>query len=129
MTKEELKKIPPGTEITGSITKHMDRRFLSSLDFIGLGDVTVTIDRVELVAKIAYLNGDTKSNVKLLYIAESEKPLALCATNIRALITLCGSTRPKDWKGTRVVLHTEKVMAFGKQEDAVRFVGLAPEKK
>ena len=120
MSKQE--EIPAGKEITGPITKHMDRRFMSSLDLVGVGEITLTIDRVMLIDTLKYGNGDTNENVKLLYFTETPKPLALCDTNIKALIVILGSNKPADWKGRKIVMHTEKVMAFGKQVDAVRFV-------
>ena len=115
--------IPKGKIIEGNITKHMDRRFLSSLDLIGAGEVTLTIDRVELVERLEYLNGNTETNAKLLYFTETEKPLTLCVTNIKALIRICGNTKAKEWHGKRVVVVAKKVKAFGRLVDAVRIIG------
>jgi hypothetical protein len=112
--------LPKGEEITGAITKHMDRRFLSSLDLVGLGAVEVTIDRVEKHAKLDYLNGNTDENAILAYFKGSDKPLKLCTTNINAIITNMGTPKAAEWHGRKITLKVEKVKAFGKMQDAVR---------
>ena len=117
-----MKAIPKGKEITGAITKHMDRRFLSSLDLIGMGVVELTVDRVEKVDKLEYLNGNSNDNVILLYFVETDKPLALCATNVKAIIRVMQTSKASDWKGKKIKLQAEKVKAFGKTVDAVRVV-------
>ena len=63
--------IPKGKEITDAITKHMDRRFLSSLDLMGQGKVELTIDRVEKHDSLRYRNGNTDSNAILIYFKET----------------------------------------------------------
>ena len=60
-----LRPIPKGEQVKGSITKHMDKRFLSSIDLIGAGEVALTIDRVEHHDKIDYENGSKGENVNL----------------------------------------------------------------
>ena len=117
---EAKKPIPKGVEITDAITKHMDRRFLSSLDLVGLGEVEVTIDRVEKHAELEYLNGNKEANAKLLYFVGSDKPLKLCDTNIKAIITNLGTPKVSEWRGKKIRLKVEKVKAFGKVVDAVR---------
>lgn len=117
------KAIPKGTVIKDSITKHMDRRFISSIDLIGNGDVKMTIDRVEHLDGIEYANGNKDTNVNLLYFKETEKPLALNATNIKAIVSIMGSNKVADWEGKKIVLAVRKVQAFGSQKDAVRVIG------
>lgn len=114
------KPVPKGVEITGSITKHMDRRFLSSVDLTGLDDQTVTVERVEKLEKLEYVNGSSDDNAILIYFKGSPKPLKLCATNIRAIVARCGSVKVEDWKGKKLILKVEKVKAFGKMVDAIR---------
>jgi hypothetical protein len=118
-----LKPVPKGEEITDNICKHMDRRFLSSLDLIGAGEVALTIDRVEHHNQIKYANGSNDSNVNLLYFSETEKPLALNTTNIKAIVAIIGSNKVSEWKGNKVKLTVKKVEAFGKMQDAVRIIG------
>ena len=120
-----MKDIPKGVEITDAITKHMDRRFLSSLDLAGQGQVALTIERVEKHAKLDYLNGNSEENAIVLYFAETPRPLTLCKTNIAAIIDAVGSNKVADWHGKRVLLEARKVQAFGKQVLAVRVIGAA----
>jgi len=117
-----LKPIPKGEEITGNITKQMDRRFLSSMDLIGAGDVTLTIARVEHLDNIEYQNGSKDTNVNLLYFKETERPLALNVTNIRAIISILGTNQVKDWVGKPIKLTVKKVQSFGKTTDAIRVI-------
>jgi hypothetical protein len=120
-----MKDIPKGIEITDAITKHMDRRFLSSLDLAGQGQVALTIERVEKHAKLDYLNGNSEENAIVLYFAETPRPLTLKPTNIAAIIDAVGSNKVSDWKGKRIMLEARKVLAFGKQSLAVRVIGAA----
>ena len=117
------KGIPKGEVIVDSITKHMDRRFLSSLDLMGAGDVSLTIDRVEHLTSIEYANGNTDTNVIMIYFKESQKPLSLNVTNIKAIVAIAGTNKAGEWTGKKVKLAVKKVKAFGKMQDAVRVVG------
>jgi hypothetical protein len=119
----QTKPIPAGEEITGAITKHMDRRFLSSIDFMGLGDVALTIGRCEKLAELRYLNGNTEKNAILLYFVETSKPLVLNTTNIRSIVELTGTTKVKDWAGVKITLYTIEGTFFGKPGHAVRIKG------
>ena len=119
---EKLKPIPKGAEITDSITKHIDKRFLSSVDIIGHGAVEVTIDRVEKVAKLEYQTGNTDANAILIYFNETPKPLKLCKTNIMTIALNLKSSKVSDWLGKKIKLEVRTVQAFGKQKPAVRVV-------
>ena len=119
---KKLPPIPKGTEVTDAITKHMDRRFLSSLDLIGQGKLTLTIDRVEKLAELTYGTGRTDTNVKLVYFAGTDKPLKLCVENIRRIIQLFGTGKVSEWKGKKVTFHIETVKVKGKDTPAVRVV-------
>ena len=114
------KPLPAGEVITGSITKHMDRRFISSVDLVGLGDVELTIDRVEKHATLTYLNGNTDENAILIFFKGTEKPLKLCTTNIKDIILTLGTSKVDDWHGRKIKLCVKKVKSFGKLQDAVR---------
>ena len=117
------KPIPAGEVITGSITKHMDRRFISSVDLVGLGDVELTIDRVEKHARLDYLNGNSDDNAILVFFVGTDKPLKLCTTNIKDIITVMGTSNVADWHGRKVKFCVKKVKSFGKMQDAVRVAG------
>ena len=113
--------IPKGEEITDSILKHIDRRFINSLDLIGKGDCAVTISRVEKLPKIKYQDGKSVNNPKLMYFSHTDKPLVLNATNIRLISMALGTTNVGEWKGRKVNIFAEPGKWFGKQQFAVRF--------
>ena len=118
-----LKPIKKGEVVTGSICKAMDRRFLSSLDLIGMGEVELTIDRVEHHDKIEYANESSAENVNLIYFKGTDKPLALNVTNIKAIVYLLKSSKVSDWEGKKIKVVAKEVKAFGKIQSAVRVVG------
>lgn len=120
---KKLAAIPKGEVIKDSITKHMDKRFLSAIDLIGSDAVALTIDRVEHLDSIEYANGNRDSNVNLIYFKESEKPLSLNSTNIKAIVTILGTNKCKDWTGKKIKLAVKTVKAFGDMRPAVRVVG------
>ena len=114
--------IPKGQEITDQITKHMDRRFFSSIDLVGQGVVTLTIKRVEKLAVLKYENGRTDKNVILAYFNEISRPLKLCVTNIRRIVDIVGTTKVSDWTGKKIPFHAEIVKVKGVERPAVRVV-------
>lgn len=118
-----LKPLPKGEEVTDSITKHIDKRFLSSIDLIGQGEVAMVIDRVEHHANITYANGKKDEKVNLIYFVGTDKPLALNVTNIKSIVSLVGSNKVSDWKGKKIKLAVKKVKAFDEVKDAVRVIG------
>jgi len=115
-----MKEIPKGKEITDCITKHMDRRFLNSLDFVGNGTIPLTIDRIELVDMIKYDNGNTEANAKLCYFKETVKPLVLKSVHIRAIVMATKSSVASEWKGWTIGFTAEEGRYFGKDQFAVR---------
>ena len=120
---KKLPPIPKGTEITGAITKHMDRRYLSSLDLMGLGVVELTVERVEKHDEIKYGNGSTDQDVILMYFVGSDKPLSLNTCNIKMIVRCLKTAKVSEWKGKKIKLEVQIVKAFGKMQPAVRVVG------
>jgi len=114
----KLPPIPKGVEITDQITKHLDRRFLSAADFMGMGVVELTIDRLEKLASITYGNGKTEKNVILAYFKGTEKPLSLCLTNALDILEVLGTG--SGWAGKKIRVEVKIVDAFGKKVPAVR---------
>ena len=112
--------IPKGKEITGAITKEMDRRFLSSIDLAGQGTVPLTIDRVEKHAELKYKNGQKKDNAILCHFKEMDRPLELNTTNIKSIITITGTNKVAEWAGHKVGFHAVEGTYFGKRGLAVR---------
>jgi hypothetical protein len=118
-----VKPIPKGIVIEDAITKHIDKRFLSAVDIIGHGEVSLTIDRVEKHARLEYCNGNSDENAILCYFKEvPEKPLKLCKTNISLIILCLGTSKVSDWSGKKIKLTVQKVNAFGKTRPAIRVV-------
>lgn len=117
-----LPPIPKGTPVEGNILKEMDRRFLSSLDLLGRGVVTLTIDRVEKVAKLVFGNGNKEENALLLYFKETPKPLLIKTTNVKAIVSLLGTNIVSKWCGEKVRLTVQNINAFGKTRPAVRII-------
>ncbi len=113
--------IPQGEEITDKITKHLDRRFINSIDLVGEGDVVVTIDRVEKLKSITFENKNTEANPILLYFAKSPKPLVLRKIHASQISSALGTPNVGKWKGRKVTMYAEAGKWFGKQQHAVRF--------
>lgn len=123
------KEIPEGREITGSIAKEMDSRFLNRRYFIGNGTIGLTIKKIESHAVLEYENGDKKENAILCFFEETPKPLDLCNTNIDSIIAVTGSGIGNDWKGKKVGFKAVKGKWFGKEQFAVRVDEKYKEKK
>lgn len=105
--------IPKGTEIDGSITKVLDSRFLNSDDFIGQGTVGMTIDRIEQLDELKYENGTKDENAILGYFKGCDRPLKLCKTNIRSIIAVTGTNKPKEWTGKKIGIYAQDGAGFG----------------
>ena len=112
--------VPEGKEITGSIAKEMDSRFLNRRFFMGMGTIPLTIKRVEKVDKLKYETGETEEGVILGYFEETEKPLRLCNTNIDSIMAITGTAKVSDWKGVKIGFHNILGKWFGKEQYAVR---------
>lgn len=114
------KPIPAGENITGNITRHMDRRFLSSVDLAGQGTVWLTIDHLSKHKELVYQNGQKDTDVILMHFKEVDRPLKVNPTNIRALILRTGTSKVDDWAGVKVPLKAEPGTYFGQPGFAVR---------
>ena len=116
------KPIPEGKIIHGAITKHLDRRFLSSIDLAGQGVIEMTIDHVSKHDVLKYENGQSDKNAILLHFKEVQRPLKLNATNIKAIIISTETNKVDDWAGCKIRLQAEEGVYFGKRGLAVRVV-------
>jgi len=120
------KPIPEGVEITDAITRHMDRRFLSSVDLAGQGVVWLTIAKATKHDVLRYDNGQTENDAILLHFAEIPRPLKLNSTNIKAIIVKLGSGKVSDWVGQKIPLAAVPGHYFGEAGLAVRVTEVAP---
>ena len=96
----------------------MDRKFLFAFDLEGK-DRTLTIDRVEA----GELEGEKgrKSKKPLCYFVESKsgKPLALNATNCKAIAKLYGADI-EGWAGQRITLYPTTTEMGGETVECIR---------
>lgn len=118
-----IEEIPGGKDIDGAITKHMDRRFLSSIDLAGQGDFIVTIESCKVYELLTYKNGNSEKKAKVMYFKGISRPLVLNVTNITSIIRLLKSNNVKDWIGKKITLYVEEGRYFGKEGFAVRIKG------
>lgn len=94
------------------MTQALDSRFLNALVLQGAltqkgaDHLVVTIDRVEFHEVLNYENGRQDQDAYLLWFAKSDKPLKLCKTNIRRIISQHG-TIGKGWHGKKIALGLE----------------------
>lgn len=116
----EQKGIPKGVEITDSITKHIDKNYLSSLDLMGQGVIELTIDRVEEHGTLKFNNGKEQQNALLIYFKETKKPLLLKKNHINAIAARVESAKVADWIGRKIPFCTKIVLVKGKPTPAVR---------
>jgi hypothetical protein len=113
--------IPKGQELTGAITKHMDRRFLSSIDLAGQGVVELEIDRIEKLDELKYDNGQRETNAILCYFkSPKDRPLVLKATHIKAITRRLKTNNVQDWVGAKIPFHAIEERAFGEMQLCVR---------
>lgn len=96
----------------------MDRDFMFAFDLQGK-DVTVTIDRV-VAGELTGTSG-RKSKKPLCYFREGrdKKPLALNATNCKAIASLYGNDTD-GWVGKRVTLYPTTTQMGGETVDCIR---------
>lgn len=115
--------IPKGELIEGSITKHLDRRFLSSVDLTGQGVVELTIQKIEKVPELRYDNGKVEKNAILCYFeAPKNRPLVLKPVHIKAIINKLQTNDVSKWAGTKIPFEAKQGLYFGKKQMAVRVV-------
>jgi len=115
--------IPEGEVIEDAITKHMDRRFLSSIDLAGQGVVDLKISRIEKLPELRYDNGKVEKNAILCYFTmPADRPLVLKPVHIKAIISKLGTNNVKEWVGKSLPFHAKEGNFFGKQQLAVRVV-------
>lgn len=131
------KPIPQGTPVEGDMTAALDSRFLNAyvlqgaLEKTGSDTLSVTIDRVEHHEVLTYENGSKDANCNLLYFVGSDKPLKLAKTNIKRIISSCG-TIGKGWHGQTIELCLEndrRPDLGGKQGPCVRVKRNIPQAK
>ena len=113
--------VPEGEKIQDAITKHIDRRFLSSVDLAGQGVVQLEVARVEKLPELRYDNGKVEKNAILMYFTKpANRPLVLKQVHIKAIINKLQTNNVKDWIGVKLPFEAQKGRYFGKDQLAVR---------
>lgn len=84
-----------------------------------------TVEIVKVV-KESVKGSDGKSEDCTVAYLKDEKPMILNSTNCRILSKLYGTPYIQDWIGKSVIIHAEKVKAFGDVVDALRIKPTKP---
>jgi len=99
--------------------------YLGSWDFNKGEERVLTINNV--VQEEVFNPGENaKKSCIVAYFKGNSKPMVLNKTNCKTLEALCKSKYIEDWAGHSIIVHTEKVKAFGKLEDALRILNKKP---
>ena len=115
-----VKPIPKGTVIKDAITKHLDRRFLSSIDLVGQGVIWLTVDHVEQHDVLEYLNKQKEKNAIVMHFKELNRPLVCKPVHLKPMIYHFKTNVVEEWEGQKIPLFAEPGVYFGKQQYAVR---------
>ena len=117
------KQIPkPGEQVDGTWRQVSDSPFLAADDIPSDGKpVSLTVKNC--TAETVTAPTGSQRVMPSLHFEETEKLLALNASNSRALTRLLGSNRPLDWIGKKIQLRRQLVRAWGQDNvPAIRVV-------
>ena len=106
------------SEFSGHSSEMRDSPWLASEDLLERGEVTVTLDQC-YQNKDAEFDGGRKEDCFSLAFIGKHKQLVLNSTNRRRLVNAYGPN-VADWTGKEIVLHVEKVQAFGEMRNGIR---------
>ena len=103
------------------------KEYLGSWDFEEGEEKVVTITAYDSETIKNPLKDDDKNNKPKVVLSFKEcKKCVMNTTNCETLTALFKSADVKDWVGKRIILHTEKVRAFGKMVDGIRVMNKLP---
>ena len=97
--------------------------YLGAYSLLPGQELTVEIVRVER-KQVTGADGK-KEDCTVAYLKDS-KPMILNATNCRTLSKIYGTPYIEEWAGKSVIIHSEKVKAFGDVVDALRIKPTKP---
>jgi len=108
-----------GETVKGSWRTAYGYRFLSSEDLED--DQTIKL-KIKGVSKQKAYNAKSKSEVELLSVSfeNTDKFLALNATNARSIADIAGSPMVEKWQGVVICLYREPGKWFGEDQFALR---------
>lgn len=84
-----------------------------------------TVEIVRVV-KESVKGSDGKSEDCTVAYLKDEKPMILNATNCKTLSKVYGTPYIEEWAGKSIIIHSEKVKAFGDVVDALRIKPTKP---
>ena len=110
-----------GEELKGSWRTNFGYRFLSSFDFEGEQIIELTIKKV---TKEMAIDPGTKKEKELVSLSfdETDRLMALNATNAKKLTEMYNTPIVSNWKGKKLRIHAVSVFAFGKKTKGIRVV-------
>lgn len=97
--------------------------YLGAYSLLPGQELTVEIVRVER-KQVTGADGK-KEECTVAYLKDS-KPMILNATNCKTLSKIYGTPYIEEWAGKSVIIHSEKVKAFGDVVDALRIKPTKP---
>lgn len=102
--------------------------YLGSWAFEPKEEKIVTIGHVK-VEMVVGTDGKKEECTVVHFQERDIKPLILNSTNGKAITKLLGTPYIEEWAGCQIILHVQRVKAFGDVVDAVRVAPKLPPKK
>lgn len=97
--------------------------YLGAYSLLPGQELTVEIVRVE---RKQVTGADGKKEECTVAILKDQKPMILNSTNCKTLSKIYGTPYIEEWAGKSVIIHSEKVKAFGDVVDALRIKPTKP---
>lgn len=97
--------------------------YLGAYSLLPGQELTVEIVRVE---RKQVTGADGKKEECTVAILKDSKPMILNSTNCKTLSKIYGTPYIEEWAGKSVIIHSEKVKAFGDVVDALRIKPTKP---
>jgi len=101
------------TEFDGRAGEMRESPWLASEDIEGVGDVTVTIEKVYKHMQAEFDSG-RKKDVHAIKFKGSDKQLVLNASNRKTIVKLYG-TKITDWYGKQITLYMIRNVKVGRE--------------
>lgn len=97
--------------------------YLGAYSLLPGQEITVDIVRVE---RKQVTGADGKKEECTVAILKDQKPMILNSTNCKTLSKIYGTPYIEEWAGKSIIIHSEKVKAFGDVVDALRIKPVKP---
>ena len=100
--------------------------YIGSYAFLPGEEKPVTIKSVGLEEVTNPEKPDQKESCIVAHFVQPEKPLILNKTNCKQIEKLAGTPDIEQWPGVGIILHVQRVKAFGELVEAVRIRPVKP---